>query len=211
MTSTPYHGKKIVIPIVLFLVALGLMFALLVAVLRHALSLCGRREVFERPQPVMAEPLLSVGIPPDVDVYQWNVDIDRAPGSRSGDGMFDWVTRGAPSRSGASVILIRLVSPEEWFSRICNNGWPMEYEFNDLSRDKLTMGGEGSNRYCASPIVEQRLNRSAWCARGEYWSYVFFQKGNVLVLIYENEDDLGRAGTYSNEAIEKLAASIMGR
>jgi hypothetical protein len=115
--------------------------------------------------------------------------------------------------SGAEVYLKRSASvpaARQEFTQTCDNGW-RDDDWNRQYRKRITYGGEQDNRFCASAVVEWRYDLTSLCVlSGNRWSYMIFQKGNVLIAIYENETGgLGRTGTYTNEAIHDLANSIL--
>ena len=171
--------------------------------------LCSHDKIYNRPQAVDATPLLAVEIPDDANVSQWEVNLDA-----SIDLDWDWETKNVPlGRNGANVFLKRYNSTESAesdFTQICDNGW-LYNPWNLYNKKRITYGGEENNQYCASPAINWRTDPSSLCSLSDdHWSYVIFQKRNVLIAIYENERNNGsNVGTHTNNAIQDLADNIL--
>ena len=89
-----------------------------------------------------------------------------------------------------------------------NNAFTSECEgwsFNDPSR--FDYSGEEGNRYCISYVQEYRDPPDAFCApTGKYVSFVVFQKGNLVIRIWEETRD--KDSTVKDDVIELLAQEL---
>ena len=89
-----------------------------------------------------------------------------------------------------------------------NNAFTGECEgwsFNDPSQ--FDYGGEEGNRYCISYVKEYRYSIDAFCRpTGEYVSFVVFQKGNLVIRIWEDTRD--KDSTAKDDVIELLAQEL---
>jgi hypothetical protein len=131
-------------------------------------------------------------------------------------GDWHWDIRDVPlGLRGANTFLKRYPSESsalQAFAEICQSGW-LDEDWNRQFRTRVTYGGDQGNQFCASPIVQWRYDASSLCSlSGQFWSYVIFQKADVLVAIYEDESTgLADAGVFTNEAIQSLADRILAR
>jgi hypothetical protein len=77
--------------------------------------------------------------------------------------------------------------------------------FNDQSR--FTYEGNDENQYCVSYVQEYRYSIDAFCEpTGEYVSFVVFQKGNLVIRVWEDTRD--KNSTAKDDVIELLAQEL---
>lgn len=77
--------------------------------------------------------------------------------------------------------------------------------FNDRSRIKYE--GIDGNQYCVSYVQEYRYSIEEFCMpTGEYVSFVVFQKGNLIIRIWEDTRD--KNSTAKDDVIELLAQEL---
>lgn len=68
-------------------------------------------------------------------------------------------------------------------------------------------GGEGENRYCVSYVQQYRASPDSFCTPlGKYISFVVFQKGNMVIRLWEETED--KDSTVKDEVIELLAEAL---
>jgi len=86
------------------------------------------------------------------------------------------------------------------FTDECDNGF--------VSKSSLfEYGGEEGNQYCISHIHEYRASTDSFCRPlGEYISFVVFQKGNMVIRIWEETKD--KDSTAKDDVIELLAEEL---
>jgi uncharacterized protein YjbI with pentapeptide repeats len=104
-----------------------------------------------------------------------------------------------------------IVDARSIFEELCELGWPPPQGVTErVHWPHPTYGGTGDNRYCAS-AAREGIAEPGYLPpypTGEIDSYVIFQKGSVLISIYEMTKDKQQVGKLTNETIRDLAAKL---
>jgi len=75
------------------------------------------------------------------------------------------------------------------------------------AQSRFEYGGEGENRYCISYVQEYRASIDSFCSPlGKYVSFVVFQKGNMVIRIWEETKD--KDSTAKDDVIALLAEEL---
>jgi len=95
---------------------------------------------------------------------------------------------------------------EDIYTAYDDFNWECEdWLFNAQSR--FEYGGEEGNRYCISYVQQYRASPDSFCRPlGEYISFVVFQKGNMVIRIWEETKD--KDSTVKDDVIELLAEAL---
>jgi hypothetical protein len=92
-----------------------------------------------------------------------------------------------------------LMSANEDFQFECKRHWN--------TTEGFIFGGEGNNKYCVSYVKEDKLPVDALClSTGYYHSFVIFQKGQLIITIWEESSD--KESLIKEEVISYLAQKL---
>ncbi len=154
-----------------------------------------------RQHPVEAKPLLEVAIPADImlPVEDLREMARRDPGENRAEYFLQLCDSIPDARTT--------------FEYLCRHGWKSELRNMSVnySLRRFAHGGERDNRYCASSAMEMRRDHhNAFVPTGYHNSYTIFQKGSVVIAIYEETTSKDETGELTNEAILYLANKLPG-
>lgn len=204
--------EKLRIVKVLALLSALLFVVLLCAFLLISLISFVCEQDLKSPQVVDVSPLENLTLPSDIKSVMDLIDVSIFdayevvdPQGRIIIGHYKFREEGNDSSYSYIDVDITLFDSAETARDILQHNCEHRWYRADLS--DFTYGESGDDRFCISYVREERGDLSGLCLPlGYYYSFVIFQKNNLLIMIDERTSD--KTSARKNNVIEQLAQEL---